>query len=85
MAVLSDTVRAEITAEIESAISRSHASVGTMLSEDIRAFVDATDDWQDAGAASFNSSLPAKAQTELTAALKSNGFRRVAKAREEAN
>ncbi len=81
MAVLSDTDRARITAEIESDISRTHTSVGTLLSEDIRAFVNATDDWQNSNAASFNSSLPAKAQSDLSATQKNDGFRRVADAR----
>lgn len=45
-----------------------------MLKSDLRAAVDATDDWIDANAAAFNSSLPAAAQTNLTAAQKTIMF-----------
>lgn len=81
MAVLSDVERAQITAEIESDISRTHTSIGSMLSADIRAAVNATDDWYEGKAAEYNVALPASARSNLTANQKNELSKRVADAR----
>ena len=44
--------------------------VANLSKADLRAAVDATDDWIDANAASYNSALPVAARTNLSAAQK---------------
>jgi hypothetical protein len=66
MAVLSDASRIEIWAELQ----RTADNPGTVTKDDLRAAVDATDDWVDANSSSFNSALPVAARTALSARQK---------------
>ena len=83
MAILSDNFREQISVTIQSEISSNRVSVGSMTSSDIRAAVNATDDWQDSNAVSYNTALPSAAQSDLSPALKSRLFHLVAKIRWE--
>lgn len=81
MATLSENSREQISVIIQSEISSESLSVGSMTSSDIRAAVDATDDWQNSNAASFNTALPSAAQFNLSPTLKNRLFNLVAKNR----
>lgn len=81
MATLSENFREQISVTIQSEISSDSISVGSMTSSDIRAAVDATDDWQDSNAVSYNIALPSAAQSNLSAILKNRLFNLVAKVR----
>lgn len=81
MATLSENSREQISVIIQSEISSESLSVGSMTSSDIRAAVDATDDWQNSNAASFNIALPSAAQSNLSPTLKNRLFNLVAKNR----
>lgn len=61
MAVLDDTVRQTI----RNYVMRRWGS--SLSKADLRSAIDATDSWIDTNAASFNSALPAAAQSGLTA------------------
>lgn len=61
MAVLDDTTRQTI----RNYVMRRWGSA--LSKADLRAAIDATDSWIDSNAASFNSALPAAAQSGLTA------------------
>lgn len=59
MAILDDNARAEVWA----AFMRAHADkCPSLLKAELRAAVNAADDWLEANKASFNSALPASAQ-----------------------
>lgn len=76
MAVLSDQERAEITAKYMEDLSRSRTPIPVSKAE-LRAAVNATDDWQDQNAAGYNAALPQPARGALSTAEKSNLFTRV--------
>jgi len=63
VAVLSDPSRAAVWAEM-----MSDADVGALglTKADLRAAINAADDWADANAASFNTALPVAARTALS-------------------
>lgn len=69
MAVLSNADRESLFGEIarDLSIARSSTSV---QKNDLRAAVNASDDWAEANAASFNAALPQPARGALTAAQK---------------
>ena len=67
MAVLPNKDRFTIWAEL----MRLDEIFGTVSKTDLRAAVNATDDWVKANQASFNAALPAIIRTELTARQKS--------------
>jgi hypothetical protein len=67
MAVLDPTNRARAAAQW---MRDNTAVLGALSKADLRAAVDATDDWIDSNAASFNQALPVAARTELTATQK---------------
>lgn len=69
MAALSDAHRIELWAEFMRDISREREQI-TVSKADLRAAVDATDDWVEANKVSFNNALPAAAKANLTAAQK---------------
>ncbi len=69
MATLPDGKRAEINANYCRTISNRNEPIA-ITKVQLRAAVDAADDWMHANAASFNNALPAAAKANLTAAQK---------------
>lgn len=65
MTVLTQEVRTELWANIMRRLSAERQAVAINKLE-LRAAVDAVDDWIEANAASFNSALPVAARTGLT-------------------
>lgn len=70
MAVLSDAQRKEIWAQMMRDLSDVREPIG-VTKTDLRAAVDAADQWAQDNAASFNSALPQPARNALTAGQKS--------------
>lgn len=66
MAALSDADRAECHAEF----MRQNAATIAVNKPDLRAAINAIDDWAVSNASSFNNALPTAAKTNLTAAQK---------------
>ena len=69
MAVLSTADRTDLWAGLMRDLSADALSVG-LLKADLRAVVDAADDWANTNAASYNSALPLPGRTALSAADK---------------
>ncbi len=69
MAVLSDADRLAIVSKIGQWLSNNRVPFN-LSKTDVRAAVNAADDWADANAASYNSALPVAARTTLTTAQK---------------
>jgi len=82
VAVLSDADRQNEWAEYMRDISAAHESINLTKAQ-LRAAVDAADDWADANAASFNSALPVAARNNLTAQQKARLLNRVIRRRWE--
>ncbi len=82
MAVLTDNQREEVWAEIMRLWSRQLMPTSLNKSE-LRAFVDAVDQWIDDNQASFNSAIPEPAKSALTQKEKVRGFMLVAEKRFE--
>lgn len=79
MAALDDAARTAVWADYQTEESRSKPRRELGLTKaDLRAAVDATDDWIDANAASYNSALPTAARTTLSAKQKAALFMAVA-------
>ena len=70
MAVLDESNRRGLWAEFMSKLSLERESIGSINKNQLRAAVDAADDWVDTNAASFNAAIPLPARTELTAKQK---------------
>lgn len=70
MATLSASDRDLATAELERTWSRERHRCGLSARSDLRAAIDAADDWVNSNAASFNTALPVAARTSLSAADK---------------
>lgn len=83
MAVLTDADRKAIYAKFMSDSSSDHDHLGNMLKADLRALVDAVDQWIDDNAAAFNTALPEPGKTELTTKQKVKLFVEVAERRWE--
>lgn len=69
MAVLGDPDRIEVWAGLIRRLSDSRTPIALTKAQ-LRAAIDAADDWCEANAASFNTALPAAARTGLTAGQK---------------
>ena len=69
MAILTDTSREKVWAKLMRRLSNNREPIA-LSKTDLRAAVDAADSWADANSASYNSTLPAAAQTDLTAPQK---------------
>ena len=82
MAVLTDPDRAALHAELMQLASAANLSL-TILKSALRDAVNATDDWIDANAASFNNALPVAVRNALTAKQKAQLFMLVARRRFE--
>ncbi len=70
MAVLSDSDRAIVSATYQAQCSAERQTFAGVTKADIRAAVNAVDDWVVANAAAFNSAIPLPARTALTTAQK---------------
>jgi len=66
MATLSEPIRLVAWADIQ----RTEDCPGGVTKADLKAAIDAADNWVDANAAAFNSALPAAARTGMTARQK---------------
>ncbi|NIP55016.1 MAG: hypothetical protein GWN00_14840 [Aliifodinibius sp.] len=77
MAVLTEQDRYDLWAEYMRFSSNIREEIG-LTKPELRAAVDATDDWIEANKADYNSSLPAAAQAALTAKQKARLFMAVA-------
>lgn len=75
MAVLTDTQRKQLWAKFMSDVSAREEVFGNLLKVDIRAAVDAIDQWVEDNQASFNSAIPLTARTELSAKQKAEIFK----------
>ena len=69
MAVLDENDRSGVWSSFQSTLSARRAALGLTKAE-LRAAVDAVDDWVDDNASSYNNALPVAARTALTAAQK---------------
>lgn len=78
MAVLSEQDRFDLWADFMRDQSSRNESTGVLLKEELRAAVDATDDWINDNAAAYNTALPTAARTTLTASQKAKLFSFVA-------
>ena len=66
MAVLSDADRAELWAEYQREISRDGEAFGALTKADLRAAVNALDDFLNTNATTINNAIPQPARAELT-------------------
>ena len=80
MAILADADRAAVAADLMRDLSDAREACGT-LKADLRAAVNAADDWANTNAAAFNLALPLAARTTLTAAQKARLLMRVVRER----
>lgn len=70
MAVLSDTERRTVWQEYQRELSDKRESVGTITKVDLRAAVNALDDFFEANAAAINSAIPQPARAQLSISQK---------------
>lgn len=70
MAVLSDALRAAIWRGLMRWLSDRREGVGAITKADLRAAIDAVDEWVDANASALNTAIPQPARAQLTAAQK---------------
>lgn len=70
MAVLSDSARASIWRAVMRFLSDRRDPVGTLTKAELRAAINAIDDWVDANATALNTAIPQPARAQLTAAQK---------------
>lgn len=70
MAVLSDPERAALTALFQHDFSSRREAIAGVLKADIRAAINAADQWAEDNKVSYNSALPLPARTALTASQK---------------
>ena len=81
MAVLPDADRVKVWASFMDELSAARERVGALTKADLRAAVNAVDDWIDANSAAFNSAIPQPARAELTNQQKLSLFLRVLRRR----
>lgn len=72
MAVLSNADRLAIWAEFMRLAENISNGAGALTKAQLRAAVDAVDDWVDTNAAAFNTAIPLPARTSLTARQKAS-------------
>lgn len=84
MAVLDESDRAALWAELMRSLSTLRVPV-SITKQELRAVVNAADDWVDANAASYNAALPQPGRSALTAAAKRAVLVFVITARDRAN
>jgi len=78
MAILSDADRQRVTNGLMRYWSKLFEPLGSVSKSQLRAAIDATDQWVENNQASFNSALPEPARTELSTAQKTLIFCAVA-------
>ena len=78
MAVLSNADRKEIWAQYMRTVSQAGEAYGALSKADLRAAVNATDQWIEDNAGSYNSTIPLPARTALSVAQKTRLFNFVA-------
>lgn len=83
MATLSNQDRAELAADIQRVAENVNGAAGALTKAQLRAAVDAADQWCDDNASSYNSALPAAARNALTARQKASLLREVIRRRHE--
>jgi hypothetical protein len=71
MAVLLDTIRTEISNLFQTAVSARLEPVTGLDRDDLKAAVDAADQWVEDNKVAYNNALPLAARTNLTASQKS--------------
>lgn len=74
MATLSEADRLRVWRGFMRYASSQGMELDGMVKSDLKAAIDATDDWIDANQSSFNTALPSAAQTNLTLAQKTIMF-----------
>lgn len=72
MAVLSNADRAAVWAEFMRAIENINSTAAVLTKAELRAAVDAIDDWNEANQSSFNLAIPQPARGALTAKQKAS-------------
>lgn len=77
MAVLTNAQRAAVSADFQRDKSAARETIAGLTKPDIRAAVDAIDDWCDTNAAALNAAIPLPARTALNAQQKLDLFLRV--------
>ncbi len=70
MAVLSDTDRAELWAEFMRSPQHMFNGAGSITKAQLRAAIDAADDWADANASAYNTAIPQPARSALSSKQK---------------
>jgi hypothetical protein len=70
VAVLPDNDRAAVHAELMADLSTAREPLGALTKAELRAAVNAADQWANDNAAAYNAALPLPARTVLTAAQK---------------
>ncbi len=78
MALLSNSIKQDIWAKFMRALSDRRDTIGGLNKSDLRAAVDATDQWINDNAASFNTALPLEARSAMSARQKAWLFMLVA-------
>lgn len=85
MTVLSDPDRLAVARDYMADVSRERGTFGVLTKAELRAAVNAADQWIDDNAASYNSALPLPARTVLSATQKTEIFLRVLRRRVKGN
>lgn len=70
MALLTDEQRRKVHGMFSTATSHRRVPIGSLSKTDVRAAVDAIDDWVEDNMGAFNQALPEPARTELPTRLK---------------
>lgn len=70
MAVLNSTIRQALCDEFAKEVSAIRGSLGNLTKAELRAVINACDQWADDNTASFNSSLPQPGRSALTSSQK---------------
>jgi hypothetical protein len=83
MATMQDADRTAVAAQIQRDWSDTREVVAGVTKADVKAAVDAIDDWVHANASSFNNALPTAAKNGLTSAQKSRLLRDILRKRYE--
>ena len=74
MAALADADRAAVNKEFQELISLARETFGAMTKAELRAAVDAIDNWIVSNAAAFNTAIPQPARAALTVSQKARLF-----------
>lgn len=81
MAAMTSGQRAAVARDVMDDLSRLRVVLGALTKAELRAAIDAADQWASDNAASYNTALPQPARSVLTAAQKANILAFVVRAR----